>query len=106
MSVDGFSMPSEARLVQGHVVLTRILGLIGVVLILAGVAIGFRSESAAGTDCGSAFQPAAGITPMACDSRLNGAGNDAALLFGAGVIVGAAGITIRIVRERRVHRRV
>jgi hypothetical protein len=56
----------------------------------------------AGTDCGSAFQPAAGITPMACDGRLNGAGVDVALLVGAGVIVGAAGITIRIVRDRRV----
>jgi hypothetical protein len=81
--------------------LTKILGLIGVALILAGVAIGFRSESVAGTDCGSAFLPAAGITPMACDSLLNGAGRDVAWLVGAGVIVGAAGITIRIVRDRR-----
>ena len=102
MSVDSFGMPSEGRLVQGHGVLTRVLGLIGVVLILAGVAFGFRSVSAAGTDCGSAFQPAAGITPMACDSRLDRAGVDVALLVGVGVIVGAAGITIRIVRDRRL----
>jgi hypothetical protein len=87
-------------------VLTRILGLVGVVLILAGVVVGFRSVSAVGTDCGSAFQPAAGITPMACDSRLNGAGVDVALLTGAGVILGAAGMTIRIVRDRRPHSRV
>jgi hypothetical protein len=102
MSVDANGLPSKGRLVQGHALLTRILGLIGVVLILAGVAIGFRSESSAGTDCGSAFRPAAGITPMACDSRLNGAGVDVAWLVGAGVIVGATGITIRIVRDRRV----
>lgn len=106
MLVDGFSMPSEGRLVQGPVVLTRILGLIGVVLILAGVVFGFRSVSAAGTDCGSAFQPAAGITPMDCDSRLNGAGIDVALLTGAGVIVGAAGMTIRIVSDRRARSRI
>jgi hypothetical protein len=103
MSVDGFSMPSEGRLVQGPVVLTRILALIGVVLILAGVVFGFRSVSAAGTDCGSAFQPAAGITPMDCDSRLNGAGVDVALLAGAGVIVGAAAFAIRMVNERRAR---
>jgi hypothetical protein len=105
MSVDGFGMPSKGRLAQGHVVLTKVLGLVGVVLILAGVVVGFRSESAAGTDCGSAFQPAAGITPMACDSRLNGAGVDVALLVGVGVIIGATGMTIRIVRDRRVHSR-
>jgi hypothetical protein len=105
MRVDGFSMPSQGRLVQGPVVLTRILGLIGVVLILTGVMFGFRSVSAAGTDCGSAFQPAAGITPMDCDSRLNGAGVDVVLLAGAGVIVSAAGITIRIVSDRRAHSR-
>jgi hypothetical protein len=98
-------MPSQGRLVQGPVVLTRILGLIGVVLILAGVMFGFRSVFAAGTDCGSAFQPAAGITPMDCDSRLNGAGVDVMLLAGAGVIVSAAGITIRIVSDRRAHSR-
>jgi hypothetical protein len=102
MSVDAVGMPPKGRLVQGSVVLTRILGLIGVVLILSGVMVGFRSVSAAGTDCGSAFQPAAGITPMACDSQLDGAGADVALLAGAGVIVGAAGITIRVVRDRRV----
>jgi hypothetical protein len=105
MLVDGFGMPSKGRSAQGHVVLTKILGLVGVVLILVGVVVGFRSESAAGTDCGSAFQPAAGITPMACDSRLNSAGVDVALLVGVGVIIGATGITIRIVRDRRVHSR-
>jgi hypothetical protein len=106
MSVDAFGMPSKGRLVQVQVVLTKLLGLIGVLLILAGVVVGFRSVSAVGTDCGSAFQPAAGITPMACDSLLNSAGVDVALLTGAGVIVGAAGITIRIVRDRRARGRV
>jgi hypothetical protein len=96
-----FGMPSKGRLVQVQVVLTKILSVIGVALILAGVVVGFRSVSAEGTDCGSAFQPAAGITPMACDDRLDGAGVDVALLAGAGAIVGAAGITIRIVRDRR-----
>jgi hypothetical protein len=92
--------------VQGSVVLTRILGLMGIVLILAGVMFGFRSVSAEGTDCGSAFQPAAGITPMECDSRLNGAGVDVALLAGSGVIVSAAALTLRMVSDRRAHSRV
>lgn len=91
---------------QGPVVLTRLLGLIGVVLILTGVVFGFRSVSVAGTDCGSAFQPAGGITPMDCDSRLNSAGADVALLTGSGVIIGAAALTLRMVSDRRAHSRV
>lgn len=62
-------MPAKAGVSVTTV--NKILAVAGVVLLLGGLTLGFRSISASGTNCGSVFQPAAGITPMACDSKLN-----------------------------------
>jgi hypothetical protein len=84
----------------GMTAVNKVLIGVGVVLLLAGVGLGFRSVSAAGTDCGSVFQPAAGITPMACDGRLNNSGTLVTLILVAGGLCLAAALTVKVVRDR------
>jgi hypothetical protein len=78
----------------------KVLIVAGVLLVLAGVGMGFHSVSAAGADCGSVFQPAAGITPMACDGRLNNSGTLVTLILVAGGLCLAAALTVKVVRDR------
>jgi len=80
--------------------LNKILGIAGAALLLAGVLLGFRSVSAGGTDCGSAFQPAAGITPMACDNALNSSGTLVTIVISAGVLCLVAAVTVKMVRDK------
>ena len=80
--------------------LNKILGIAGAALLLAGVLLGFRSVSAGGTDCGSAFQPAAGITPMACDNALNSSGTLVTIVISAGVLCLVAAVTVKVVRDK------
>jgi hypothetical protein len=80
--------------------LNKILAAAGVVLVLGGVALGFRSVSAGGMDCGSAFRPAPGITPMACDSALNGAGTLVTVVISAGVLCLVAAAAVKVVRDK------
>ncbi|WP_433166949.1 hypothetical protein [Kribbella sp. CA-247076] len=80
--------------------LNKVLAIAGVVVLLGGVALGFRSVSAGGTDCGSAFRPAAGITPMACDNALNGAGTLVTIVISAGVLCLIAAAAVKVVRDK------
>jgi hypothetical protein len=80
--------------------LNRILGGAGVVLLVIGALLGFRTVSASGTSCGSAFRPAAGITPMACDNALNGAGTLTTVVISAGVLCLIAAVAIKMIRGR------
>ncbi|GAA0949117.1 hypothetical protein GCM10009554_47410 [Kribbella koreensis] len=80
--------------------INKILIAAGVILLLGGLGLGFRSVSATGTDCGSVFQPAAGITPMACDARLNNSGTLVTLILVAGGLCLAAALTVKVVRDR------
>ncbi|MGW1339663.1 hypothetical protein ACWCOV_01315 [Kribbella sp. NPDC002412] len=80
--------------------LNKILAIAGVVITLGGVALGFRSVSAGGTVCGSAFQPAAGITPMACDNALNSAGTLVTIVISAGVLCLIAAAAVKVVRDK------
>jgi hypothetical protein len=80
--------------------LNKILAIAGVALLLGGVALGFRSVSAGGTVCGSAFQPAAGITPMACDNALGSAGTLVTVVISAGVLCLIAAVTVKVVRDK------
>jgi hypothetical protein len=86
----------------GFTVITvnKILGAAGVVLLLGGGLLGFRSVSASGTRCGSAFQPAGGITPMACDNALSGASTLVTIVISAGVLCLIAAVTVKVVRDR------
>jgi hypothetical protein len=94
----GMPTISGARIVV--TTLNKILAIAGVVVLLGGVALGFRSVSAGGTDCGSAFQPAAGLTPMACDNALNGAGTLVTIVISAGVLCLIAAVTVKMVRDK------
>jgi hypothetical protein len=80
--------------------LNKILAVAGVLLVLGGLALGFRAVSAGGTNCGSAFQPAPGITPMACDNKLNGSGTLVAVVISAGVLALIAAATVKVVRDK------
>ncbi|TCC01680.1 hypothetical protein [Kribbella soli] len=80
--------------------LNKILGAAGLVLLVGGALLGFRSVSASGTDCGSAFQPAGGITPMACDNALNGASTLTTVVMSAGVLLLIAAVAVKIIRDR------
>lgn len=80
--------------------LNKILGVAGLVLLAGGALLGFRSVSASGTDCGSAFQPAAGITPMACDNALNGASTLTIVVMSAGVLCLIAAVALKVIHDR------
>jgi hypothetical protein len=100
-------MPAEGNSLGeagvGMPMVRRILGIAGALLVLAGVLLGFRSVSAAGANCGSAFQPAAGITPMACDNALNGSGTLVTIVICAGALCLIAALTVKVVRDRTVR---
>jgi len=91
-------MPAEAGV--GVTTVNKILVVAGAVLLLGGLALGFRSISAAGANCGSVFQPARGITPMACDTRLNSSSTIVTLVMVAGALCLATALTIKILRDR------
>ena len=93
-------MPANSGAGLAVTTLNKILGIAGAALLLAGVLLGFRSVSAGGTDCGSAFQPAAGITPMACDNALNSSGTLVTIVISAGVLCLVAAVTVKVVRDK------
>jgi hypothetical protein len=82
------------------ITLNKILGGAGLVLLVGGALLGFRSVSASGTDCGSAFRPAGGITPMACDNALNAASTLTTVVMSAGVLCLIAAVVVKVVRDR------
>jgi len=93
-------MPTTSRSGLTVITLNKILGAAGVVLLLVGGLLGFRSVSAGGARCGSAFQPAGGITPMACDNALYGASTLVTIVISAGVLCVIAAVAVKVVRDR------
>jgi hypothetical protein len=83
--------------------LNKIIGGAGLVLLAAGLVFAFRSVSADGINCGSVFQPATGITPMDCDSRVADRERVALMLGGPGLVVAVLSIGIAMLRDRRVR---
>jgi hypothetical protein len=84
-------------------VLSKVLGAVGVVLLIAGVVFAVRPLTVDGRSCGSVFQPDKGITPMQCDSRLDTRGNVVAGLGVGGVALTLAGFAVAAVRDRRTR---
>ncbi|WP_350278078.1 hypothetical protein [Kribbella sp. HUAS MG21] len=82
------------------ITLNKILGGAGLALLLGGVLLGFRTVAAGGAECGSAFRPAAGITPMACDNALNGASTLTIAVLIAGVLCLIGSVAVKLVRDR------
>ncbi|MFG1905828.1 hypothetical protein [Kribbella sp. NPDC048928] len=85
---------------QTVITLNKVLGAVGVVLLLGGALLGFRTVSASGVDCGSAFRPAAGITPMACDNAVNGASTLTTIVISVGVLCLIAAVVVKVVKDR------
>ncbi|NUS00155.1 MAG: hypothetical protein HOV67_33460 [Kribbellaceae bacterium] len=90
----------NTRLCLAVTALNKVLGAAGVVLLLAGALLGFHTVSASGTNCGSAFRPAGGITPMACDNALNGASTLTTIVIGAGVLCLIGAVAVKVLHDR------
>jgi hypothetical protein len=82
-------------------VLSKVLGAVGVVLLIAGVTFGVRPITVSGRNCGSVFQPGKGVTPMQCDARLSTRGSLVVGLGGAGVAAMLTGFAVAAIRDRR-----
>ena len=80
--------------------LNKILAIAGALLVLGGVLLGFRSVSTAGAVCGAPFNPAAGITPMACDNALNSASTLVTIVISAGALCLVAAVAVKVVRDK------
>lgn len=83
--------------------MNKILAAAGVVLLLVGLGLGFRSVSAGSFNCGSAFSPAGGITPMACDGKLNNAVTLVTVVLVAGALALVVALVLKLVHDRRVN---
>ncbi|GAB2575225.1 hypothetical protein GCM10027269_34400 [Kribbella endophytica] len=82
--------------------MNKVLAFAGVVLLLVGLGLGFRSVSVGSVDCGSAFSPAGGITPMACDGQLNNSVTLVTVLLVAGVLALLVALVLKLVHDRKV----
>jgi hypothetical protein len=82
-------------------VLSKVLGAVGVVLLIAGVVFAVRPVTVDGRNCGSVFQPDKGITPMQCDPRLGSRGDVVVGLGTGGVALMLTGFAVAAVRDRR-----
>ena len=83
--------------------LSKVLGAVGVVLLIAGVVFAVRPVHVNGEACGSVFQPEKGITPMQCDARLSGRGDVVTGLGAGGVAVLLTGFGVAAIRDRRTR---
>ena len=83
--------------------LSKVLGAVGVILLIAGVVFAVRPVMVDGRDCGSVFQSEKGITPMQCDSRLESRGNLVIGLGTSGLALVLTGFAVAAVRDRRTR---
>ena len=81
--------------------LSKVLGAVGVVLLIAGVVFAVRPVHVDDFNCGSVFQPGNGVTPMQCDARL-GSRSDLVIGLGSAGIAGLlAAFATAAIRDRR-----
>lgn len=83
--------------------LSKVLGAVGVVLLVVGVVFAVRPVHAAGDACGSVFSPGKGVTPMQCDARLSSRGNLVTGFGAGGVALIVSALSITAIRDRRTH---
>ena len=81
--------------------LSKILGAVGVVLLIVGAVFAVRPVHASGDSCGSVFQPDKGITPMQCDARLSSRGNLVTGFGAGGAALVVAAVATAAIRDRR-----
>ncbi len=83
--------------------LSKALGAVGVILLIAGVVFAIRPVTVDGRDCGSVFQPEKGITPMQCDPRLEDRSTMVIGLGTGGFALVLTGFAVAAVRDRRTR---
>lgn len=83
--------------------LSKVLGAVGVLLLLTGLFLATRPLYVDNVSCGSVYSPDKGITPMQCDNRLDQRMNLVAGLAGGGLLIAVAGFGYAAVRERRTQ---
>ena len=93
----------RALVPDGRPVLSRVLGAVGVVLLIVGVVFAVRPVHVSGEACGSVFQPDKGITPMQCDARLSSRGDLVTGLGAGGFALLVTGFGVAAVRDRRTR---
>ena len=91
----------HCRRVASQPVVSRILGLIGSVLLIAGIVFAIRPVRVLGADCGSVIEPAGGITPMECDNQLNDRGRLALALGLGGLAIAITSLGVASLSGRR-----
>jgi len=84
-------------------VLSKLLGAVGVLLLLTGLYLAIRPLEVDHVSCGSVYSPDKGITPMQCDDRLDQRMTLVGGLTGGGIVVALAGFGFAAVRERRTR---
>ncbi|WP_405056628.1 hypothetical protein OG474_28305 [Kribbella sp. NBC_01505] len=83
--------------------LTKLLGAVGVLLLLTGLFLATRPLSVDHVSCGSVYSPDKGITPMQCDNRLDQRMNVVGGLAAGGIVIALAGFGTAAVRDRRTR---
>lgn len=83
--------------------LSRILGLVGLTLLIVGVVVATRPIRVLSADCGSVIRPAGGITPMNCDERLNDHGTLALAVGVAGFATVITSLGIALLSSRKTR---
>jgi hypothetical protein len=84
-------------------VLSKVLGAVGVILLIVGVVFAVRPVHVGGDACGSVFQPDKGITPMQCDARLSSRGDLVAGFGAGGVALVVTALAVAAIRDRRIR---
>jgi hypothetical protein len=84
-------------------VLSKLLGAVGVLLLLTGLFLAIRPLAVDNVNCGSVYSPDKGITPMQCDDLLNQRMTVVGGLAGGGIVLAVAGFGYAAVRERRTR---
>jgi hypothetical protein len=84
-------------------VLSKVLGAVGVLLLVVGAVLAARPVHAGGDGCGSVFQPEKGITPMQCDARLSSRGNLVTGFGAGGAALVVTAVAVAAIRERRTR---
>ena len=94
---------SRTQPAESWAVLSKVLGAVGVLLLLTGLYLAMRPLHVDGVSCGSVYAPDKGITPMQCDTRLDQRMNLVGGMAAGGLVIAVAGFGYAAVRERRTQ---
>ncbi|WUJ67676.1 hypothetical protein OG809_21465 [Kribbella soli] len=83
--------------------LSKVLGAVGLLLLVVGAVFAVRPVHVGGDGCGSVFQPDKGITPMQCDARLSSRANLVTGFGAGGAALIVTAVAVAAIRDRRTR---